>query len=353
MSQAIDIQVLGRYFDRVATADDRAAVETWLQEDPVRRDMLVQLEHAWRADAERIAAPPDADAVWARLARQLDLADAEQVAASPRVLRLVPSRPVGRPLFRAVKWAAAILGITTVGAAGWYVSRGTTPRHVAGSEIREYVTPRGQRASFRLADGSEVVLNSGSRLRVPATLGRAGLPRTVELEGQGYFTVVRDPLRPFRVRTARGVTRDLSTRFDISAYPDDAFERIVVTDGEVAVRVGRDSSMPEVPLIEGQMATITKDGSIAMTPADIDREIAWTVGHVELQDVTLADAARRLSRWYDLDIRIADRSLQHRRLSGSYADEPIADILTVLTASIGARYEWNDRTVTIFSVERR
>src|SRR5881394_2240449 len=237
MPQSIDLQVLARYLDRIATDEDRVAVHTWTQADPARQALLGQLETAWRADAERLGASPDADAVWARLSRQLGLSDVDaHLPSARRVLQLVPARASASRALTVAKWAAAIVGITVAGIGVWQVAR------VSGSEAtataqrtREYVTPRGQRASFRLADGTDVMLNAESRLRVPLTYGAPGAPRTVELQGQGYFTVAHDERRPFIVQTAYGATRDIGTRFDIRAYPNDSIEHVVVTEGEVAV----------------------------------------------------------------------------------------------------------------------
>jgi ferric-dicitrate binding protein FerR (iron transport regulator) len=62
--------------------------------------------------------------------------------------------------------------------------------------------------------------------------------------------------------------------------------------------------------------------------------------------VPLGEVAQRLGRWYDLDIRV-DTALAGRPVTGSYGDEPVAQVLTLITAAVGARYQWDGRAVTI------
>lgn len=344
MPTSVELATLARYFDGVATPEEQAAVDAWIGADPERQALVEQLRTAWVADAERLGAPSDAEAVWGRLTQQLGLGD-----RPARVLQLVPPRRSVWSGARAAGWAAALVGAVVVGGASWHLLRERPAEPIAAAAaMREYVTPRGQRASFRLADGTEVMLNAESRLRVPIAFGTAGRPRAVELVGQGYFTVVHDDTRPFTVHTAHGVTRDIGTRFDVRAYVGDSVERVVVAEGEVAVRPAESPADAEVSLREGQMAVVAPAGEISIPRrVDLDRELGWTRGRLELDDVTLAEAARRVGRWYDLDVRVADPALADRRVNGSYGDEPIAHVLTVLTAAVGARYEWRDRTVTI------
>ena len=56
---------------------------------------------------------------------------------------------------------------------------------------------------------------------------------------------------------------------------------------------------------------------------------------------------QRLGRWYDLDIGVEDAAVAARPVTGSYGDEPVAQVLTLITAAVGARYEWHGRSVTI------
>src|SRR5256886_6694326 len=146
--------------------------------------------------------------------------------------------------------AAAIVA-TLVGASGaWWIGR---ERSAAPPAMRDYATPKGRRAVFRLLDGTEIMLNADSRLQAPVTFGPR--QRDVYLDGEGFFRVVHDAARPFVVHTPGGAVRDIGTRFGIHAYSDAARERVAVVEGAVAVA--------ETVVHAGQVATRSRAGGVA------------------------------------------------------------------------------------------
>jgi transmembrane sensor len=314
---SVDLPSLGRYLDGSAVPADKALVEAWIGTDPARRAAVGALQAAWGADARRLGGPYDTDAAWTRF-----------------VARWGAPRRSGR---WQVAIAAAIVA-AVVGAGGaWWLMR--EPRSVAEAPaLREYATPRGRRAVFRLLDGTEITLNADSRVRAPVTF--AARERDVYLEGEAYFRVVHDAARPFVVHTAGGAIRDIGTAFSVWAYGDAARERVAVVEGAVA--------LAETPLRAGQVATRLRTGAVrVLRGVKVADEVAWTRGRLVFASVPLGEAARALSRWYDLDVRVADPELARRPVTGSYSDEPVAQVLTLITAAVGARYEWQGRSVTI------
>ncbi len=260
----------------------------------------------------------------------------EQPGGPTRVLGIVPSTRWTQPARARGTWAAGITVLLVAGGVGsWLTLHGRMP---AGSAYREYATARGQRAVVRLLDGTAVTMNVGSRLRVPTTFGtKRG---DLELDGEAYFAVVHDPARPFAVRTARGVVRDAGTQFDVRAYAGEARQRVVIAEGEVAI--------DGTSLHAGDAALLADTTHVVVTHhADVTSATAWMRGRLEFTDESLSEALARLGRWYDLDVRLADPALGAERVTGSYGDEPVSQVLTLLTAAVGARYEWHGRTVTV------
>jgi len=314
---SIDLGALARYLDGTASPEDHAAVEAWFGADPARRAAVGTLRAAWDADARRLGAPYDVDAAWSQFESR-------------------HSRPKRSPRWNVATAAAIVAAVIGAGAAWWL---GRDAQSVAQAPaLREYATPRGRRAAFRLLDGTEITLNADSRLRAPVTLGDH--QRDVYLEGEAYFRVVHDAARPFVVHTAAGTIRDIGTAFSVRAYGDVARERVAVVEGSVALAA--------TALRAGQVATRLRTGTVrVLRGASVSDEVAWTRGRLVFANVPLGEAAQSLSRWYDLDVRVPDQELAGRPVTGSYRDEPVAQVLTLITAAVGARYEWQGRSVTI------
>ena len=87
--------------------------------------------------------------------------------------------------------------------------------------------PKGQRVYVTLADGTTVWLNPCTRLKVPNVFDAR--QRIVELEGEGFFKVMKNAEAPFIVKTDKYDIRVLGTEFNVFAYPDrDDFETELV-----------------------------------------------------------------------------------------------------------------------------
>ena len=329
--QTMKLEVLGRYLDGTASTVEGAAVEAWIGRRPERRAALEQLRAAWIADASKLQASYDADPAWRRLAARVGL----KRGAAPRSAFAARWWPV----------AAAAVSLAVVGGGAWWLGRSRAPRPPAVPTVREYATRRGQRAVFRLLDGTEVMLNADTRLRVPLTYVAR---RSVDLVGEAYFSVVHDSTHPFTVHTQRTDTRDVGTRFAVRSYVDSPDDRVAVAEGAVVVRARQSSAGAEAELHRGQVGSASGAGAPrVIAGANAGAELAWTKGRLVFTNTPLAEVAERLGRWFDIDVQVADSALARRAVTGSYGAEPVADVLTLISSAVGARYTWRDGVVWI------
>src|SRR5690606_37442189 len=58
-------------------------------------------------------------------------------------------------------------------------------------------TPKGGQYQIWLPDGSKVWLNAASSIRFPTAF--SGKSREVQIKGEAYFEIAKDPKRPFRI----------------------------------------------------------------------------------------------------------------------------------------------------------
>jgi len=329
--------LLDRYLAGQCAETELFEVERWLDQSPINRELVAQL----RGAAQDCHAP-DAllgrrEAVWARLEREI------AGRAGPRFA--LARRPRWSTLVRIA--AAVLLTVAAAAGARLLLGPGAAPAEVAMRTVR---TPAGQRASFQLPDGSQVILSPASTLRYPVDFTR-GL-RDVRLEGEAYFEVVHDEQRPFTVRAGDLLAKDLGTEFVVRAYPEDAHARVVVRAGKVSVRAAAaQSDTPTRVLAPGQLGRLSLQGEPIVEPGDTASWFAWTRGWLVFDGVPLRDAIPQLSRWYDLDFRLADSALGERLLVATLKNQPTDDALDVLALALGLRQVRRGRVVT-FSAEK-
>ena len=315
---------------------DRAAVEQWIGSDPERRrlfDQIARIAAATRQLSEPRFAEPHFDAA-ASLARAQQRLGWARRRSGPQV----HSGPADRGRDRwpdrwPARWPLAAIAAGLVIAVGLGLTIGTQSRRREAPRV--FVTARGQRATLRLDDGTQVVLAPASRLLVDG--------RSATLDGEAFFTVVHDPRTPFVVHAGRVMATDKGTRFDVRAYPEDSTVRVAVDEGQVAVSA---ANAQPIALAGGDAATVTPSGEAA-----VDRGVenigAWTTGRLELHNTPAREAVRALARWYDVDLRLGDSTLAAVPLTASFRDEPVDEVLHIVAVTLGARVRWSGRTVIL------
>jgi len=331
--ETLDAEI-ARFVAGRASAEEEGRVREWIAADPERQRYIEGLTRTWRL-GELPLRRWDAGTAWKDLAARR--------ARPPAVAR--PQLPMPTPLRRSLGWPSRIAAVLVLAMAGGLLWR-ALPKHEsppAITQAHEYATRPGQRAELRLADGTRVLLNVDSRIRVPAEFGR-----TVSLEGEAFFDVHHDPEHPFRVRTARGVAEDLGTEFVVSAYPESRGMQVAVVSGAVALRRGTsvDSAAP-LRLTRGDLALLDSARVDVRRDIDLAPYVGWTTGSLVFEGVPLSVALPRIERWYDVEIRLADSSLASRRLTATFHDTPLAHVLELLALSFHLRVEQHGRSITL------
>jgi len=331
-----ELTTLARYFAGQCSAVESAHISQWIAADAGRQAHVNALRAEWTVSGFLLDAK-QVDMLWQRLEGQ--------------VLAPVPaaqSRRVG------AVWRIAAGVALVAGAAGlwWSVGDRRLARSEAAATVpapRVITTLRGQRAQFQLPDGTHVTLGPASTLRYVVAADRG--PRTLSLEGSAYFVVTHDAERPFVVRTSYGIAKDLGTRFAIQAYATDSIVDVVVAEGKVSLSATRDTLAPvanDLILAPGDRGRATARGRTTIERGlAVDRYLAWTEGRLEFENTPLADAVVQIGRWYDLDVRLADRALGQRQLSASFRNESAAEVLRLIAASAGVDVEQYGKLVTL------
>lgn len=348
----IEPELLMRYLSGETNPNEQERVEAWLAEDPARWSQLAELRETLADEALGQPAIDQARAdVWARLKPQLGDAGnlGAPVGAHRRRVRAREFASSSRRPWAIAAQRVAVLALALIGGAGLArLLLNRSPQALDGA-VQIARTAPGQRATLRLPDGTRVVLGVASTLRYPRAFARGA--RQVSLEGEAYFEVVHDKERPFAVGAGDLLATDLGTEFTVRSYPEDPGARIVVRQGRVAIRAAAGSV--EQVVAPGQLGRLGRDRRPMVEPADTAAWFAWIQGRLMLDAVPLREALPQLSRWFDLEFRLADSALGDVRLSATLRTEPTADVLNNLAASLGLKLRRSGRIVTLLAGESR
>ena len=149
-------------------------------------------------------------------------------------------------------------------------------------------TPKGGQFKLTLPDGTNVWLNAESSITYPTSF--PGNDRSVSITGEAYFEVVKNPSKPFTVKTYKNEITVLGTSFNVNSYGDEPVMKTSLLEGSVRIA--------DKVLKPGQAY---RDGKVVET--NIDQDMAWKNGFFNFNGADLQDVMRQLSRWYDINVK--------------------------------------------------
>jgi hypothetical protein len=173
--------------------------------------------------------------------------------------------------------------------------------------FNQMIVPYGKRSYLLLSDGTQVWINSGSRLVYAPQF--TGDTREVFLEGEAYFEVAKDASKPFYVRTDAFTINVLGTKFNVKAYKDDKEYTTVLVEGKVSLKVHDQFFSKDVILAPNQKLTLMK-GQDDFQKSNVDDTgfyTNWIYGYLEYKNANLSDVLKSIQRYYNIDIELNTR----------------------------------------------
>ncbi|MFD2556256.1 FecR family protein [Sphingobacterium tabacisoli] len=199
-------------------------------------------------------------------------------------------------------------------------------------------TPVGSTYHIILSDGTKVWLNASSRLRYPDHF--EGNQRLVELSGEAYFEVHKDPHKPFKVRSSRQEIQVLGTQFNVAAYDDEPIWRTTLVEG--SVQVSNNRSGKQQTLAPSQQAVLNNE-EIIRKHVDVDTEISWKSGKFSFDNKSFDQIMKEMGRWYGFEVIYETEKPKNRMMGDAFRTDNLRAVLRFLNNSgIHYRMEKSD-----------
>lgn len=302
------------------TATDEAQLTEWLNASTAHRVAFLRLEAGWEKSSRLKVfgvkgtpgrVPPRGR--WhlsAFFSRQVPGTGASGLSGLSGTHRFTARRRMAFAL------AATVLLVVGAGA---YLTL-----HAPGDR---YSTPIGGVASIPLRDGSQITLNTASKIRVALTESE----RHIELQsGEAFFSVAKDPTRPFVVEAGSRRIIAVGTQFSVRRNADAV--QVIVTEGKVRLETSGLTTQHSALLSAGEIAELSNT-AVALKNEDVPKiedALSWRTGYLTFDEVTLADAIAEFNRYNTQKIYIEDPALAELRISGKFRATNSSDFIHLL-----------------------
>lgn len=263
--------------------------------------------------------------------------------------------------------AAAASVLLLVGAVLWQSGAlpGVLPlpeSRMASNVDRLYETAIGEHSTVNLPDGSVLVLNTDSLVRVHYTAAH----RLIELErGELNVQVAHDKQRPLSVLAAGRVVQAVGTAFNVQLLRDRRVE-LIVTEGRVRVAGREDEAsgparrepkpLPatatavsggERLLMSERQPQVEPEQVEKMEPADMDARLSWRSGNLVFRGEPLEQAMAEISRYTSVEFRIEDEQLKDVRVAGLFRTGDVKGLLSTLDSNFDIASERLDAQTVV------
>ncbi len=292
-------QQIARMDSGAWTAADEAMLQTWLDEAPTRRGLLLRMEAEWLA---------------------LDPASAEADSTVEELAAPVAISSFSRWTRRGLMGAAAA---SVVG--GYFALR-------LGDGATNFETRVGEIRRLPLADGSVMTMNSASQIKVNLA---QDVRQVALLQGEAWFEVAKDAKRPFIVQVGDVQVRAVGTAFSVRTRGT-AVE-VLVTEGVVETSARHDSKF-QLTLRGGDRAIVGASALVDLETGqstNVDRALAWRSGMIDLNGTPLSSAAEEFNRYNQRQIVIADPAIAAEQFDGLFRVNDPNGFAEAVKASLG------------------
>lgn len=274
--------LIGKFLSGEADTAEKAEVTQWLSESEENKVVFQQIKNFWEESHENLTKVEQTS--WQKLAKHIDLNESG--------ITETPVIPIQKDSKAYLYWAAAIAFILTSVFLFWNANQIQSTNNVAN--LIESKADYGSKVNIRLADGTQVKLNSGSKLTYPEEF--TGVERRVTLTGEAFFEVAKNAKMPFIINTGNINTTVLGTSFNVQASGANEV-RVAVLTGKV--KVADTLNQQEVFLLPEDLAIVqTANGNITKTKFDAALEFGWKDGKLVFKEASLKEVLTQLEKWF-------------------------------------------------------
>ncbi|MBI9058583.1 MAG: FecR domain-containing protein [Labilibaculum sp.] len=277
-NQHIDEQLLVAILEERATDQDKLNFQNWIDATPENEEIFQKMLKIWKSSKEiEVFQRIDEAADWKMIK-----------AKSGKSRKLNTTKLV-------MRYAATVLVLISLSLVYLYQ---TTPGFGKYAQSHAIM----QKEQILLADGTEVFLNKKSKIIYPKYFNSK--IRNVELEGEAYFQVKRNPNKPFIIKSGDAIIEVLGTSFNVNNKPDGT-TIVSVNSGKVSLKNQNTGEL--VYLTKGEKGIIQKQELSESVNKEFNYK-SWKTGVLVFKETPMKKVFADLEQHYG--VKITNKSLK-------------------------------------------
>jgi len=323
--------LITRYLAKETSEEENEYLKEWIGWSPANALTFEEIRNVWQASYQR----DDTAAIHA-----FQRLDQKIQASKVLVETTLPFQPYADKMRRYAIIASLIVLFILSGLFYKFYNQATP------IAVRQF-TNAGQKKEILLPDGTKVFLAPQSELRYPEHF--ATRKRVVELQGEAYFEVSKNPNQPFLVHTATLDVQVLGTHFNVNSYKSNTTTMVSLMEGKVKVIMAEDDQ-DEYVLAPGQELLLNKiNHQVYQHEFDQESTIGWMTNTLLIKNEKLGQVAGRINKLYGVKIIFADQATADIRLYAKFKNESLLTVLETIkaTGNIDYRIETNKVYLTL------
>ncbi|MFN8254410.1 MAG: FecR family protein [Bacteroidales bacterium] len=357
--EEVNIDLVVKFLTGEATAEEKQQLFSWANENYENKKLYVQLKDIWEATHALTDKRFGNDKAWETIRQRIEI----QISTKKKEERL----RILQSIIRVAAIVVITFGITWL---GFRVNKNN--QHLVSKN--EIIVPLGSKTQMLLPDGSRVWVNSGSSLSYTSDFNDTS--RIVRLTGEAYFEVVKNPDKPFVVKTGSLDIKAYGTVFNVKSYPEDNYIEALLVKGEVTVFGEKDNKVlaklvpnqktiyfkenahvafeKKVEKVEKtpeqeKILTINPKVQMVLVETRVENFTAWKDQNLVFNSETFDEIVVKLERWYGVNIEVMDESIKSERFTGKFIhNEPLVQVLEAIKLTTRIKYtiKLNDVYIT-------
>lgn len=165
--------------------------------------------------------------------------------------------------------------------------------------------------------------------------------RVVEMEGEVYFEVAANKSKPFIVKSRGQDIKVLGTMFNVNAYVNEEAIKTTLVEGSISLNTGSVTKL----IRPGQEALVSS-GSITVKNIDVSQSLAWKEGYFKFDKLNVSDIMRQVERWYNIEVVYGESFKDERFVGKIKRSANIAELIYIFNEG-GLKVSLQDRKLYV------